>query len=126
MCKLISFVKEILRFVHNIKIYSYISGLRLVNLFKNDILYEFTDLYNKESEQSGSAETLKTKLVLIHDAIFVLYKGLSKINVTISSLSCNNAEAWFYGSSLITFMKTVCIVNFQRKIHYVLNHYYGT
>ncbi|CAH0720017.1 unnamed protein product, partial [Brenthis ino] len=93
-----------------------ITGFRLVNLFNNDILYEFTDLYNKESEQSESAETLKTKLILIHDAIFVLYKGLSKVNVTISSLSCNNAEAWFYGSSLITFMKTNKIEGATRSL----------
>lgn len=73
------------------------------------MLYEFTDLYNKESGLPEiKAEELKTKLVLIYDAVYVLYKALTKIEVSATRLSCNNVKAWSYGSTLLSFMKTVC------------------
>ena len=72
------------------------------------MLYEFTDLYNKESGLAElKAEELKTKIILIHDAVFVLYKALTKIEVSATKLSCENVDAWPYGSTLSSFMKTV-------------------
>lgn len=91
-------------------------GFQLINLNSNNQLDEFLSSYNEESGNTLAPESLRSKVVLIHDAIFMLYQAVSKINIKSvivkpKSLDCEKYESWIYGSTLLNVMKTVCFLN---------------
>lgn len=89
------------------------SGLRLLKLVDNNALWNFTAQFNQAFNNSEETlilpEQLKTKVMLIHDAVKIFSTALDKINTTITptQLSCENYSSWKYGSTLLNFMKTV-------------------
>lgn len=99
---------------HYFPTFPLISGLRLVNLIDNVPLWNFTAEYNQAYNNSEDMdiilpEQLKTKVMLIHDAVKVFSTALEIINTTITptQLSCEDYSSWKYGSTLLNFMKTV-------------------
>ncbi|KAJ2951076.1 hypothetical protein O0L34_g5456 [Tuta absoluta] len=86
-----------------------ITGFRLLNMKPDSDLWEFCNEYNNTIE-TIEAQDLKTKVVLIYDAVKVFFEAVQKINVseTISAqkLSCDAYETWVSGSTLLNFMKT--------------------
>ncbi|CAH2241762.1 jg16326 [Pararge aegeria aegeria] len=82
------------------------TGFRLVKLKDNVQLWEFTTSYNAESPNILKPENLKTEIILIYDAVLMLYEALSKVNVTTQELDCEQYGSWAYGSTLLNFMKT--------------------
>ncbi|CAH0752640.1 unnamed protein product [Diatraea saccharalis] len=93
------------------------TGFRLMNLQSNDRLWNFTYQFNVETGKSLQPEEIKTELVLIHDAMQVFSAALEKlINVQTQSLSCENYDAWMYGSSLLNFMRTNKVEGLTRAL----------
>ncbi|CAH2084754.1 unnamed protein product [Euphydryas editha] len=97
------------------------TGFQLVKQNKDDQLNDFLSAYNEESGNILSAENLRSKVVLIHDAIFMLYQAMSKVNaknviVKTISLDCEKYESWIYGSTLLNVMKTNKIEGITRNI----------
>ncbi|VVD05443.1 unnamed protein product, partial [Leptidea sinapis] len=81
-------------------------GFRLTNIQKDEELWDFTARYNEETGYSLDPENMKTKILLIHDAVKMFSKALSKVAATAASLNCELYESWTYGSSIFNFMKT--------------------
>ncbi|XP_046977860.1 glutamate receptor ionotropic, kainate 3-like [Vanessa cardui] len=92
------------------------TGFQLVDLLMNEQLYEFISFYNEESGESLAPENLKTKVVLIHDAILMLYQAMTKVTVVPTSLSCDSYESWTYGTTLLNVMKTNKIEGITRNM----------
>lgn len=89
-------------------IYLFDSGFRLIKLAENVELHNFTTALNNETGSEFNVEQLKTKVLLIYDAVKVFYEAIKKMeNVSTTSLSCDNYETWSQGSTLLNFMKTV-------------------
>ncbi|CAH4033917.1 glutamate receptor ionotropic, kainate 3-like [Pieris brassicae] len=89
------------------------TGFRLISL-KNEQLWDFTAEYN---EETGNTEAvIKTKAMLIHDAVLIFANAWSKVNylrqnevqhhIEAESLNCDLYDSWVYGSTLMDFMKT--------------------
>lgn len=56
-------------------------------------------------------ESIKTELILIHDAVEVLAAAVAKIRgLQSQELICKKFDSWIHGSSLLNFMKTVIIL----------------
>ncbi|XP_041979925.1 glutamate receptor ionotropic, kainate 3-like [Aricia agestis] len=94
------------------------TGFRLTDLKRDQRLWEFTDLYNNETGDMLESAALETKVVLVHDAVKTLYSALSKLQVQPASLSCENYDAWMYGSSVMNFIKTSSIVGLSGPLTY--------
>ncbi|XP_045449719.1 glutamate receptor ionotropic, kainate 3-like [Melitaea cinxia] len=97
------------------------TGFQLINLNSPNLLDEFLSSYNEESGNMLSPESLRSKVVLIYDAIFMLYQAVSKINIKSvivkpMSLDCEKYESWIYGSTLLNVMKTNKIEGITRNI----------
>ncbi|KAI5645988.1 ligand-gated ion channel domain-containing protein [Phthorimaea operculella] len=88
-----------------------ITGFRLLNMKPDSDLWKFCEEYNNSIE-AVEAQDLKTKVVLIYDAVKVFYEAVQKINIsdtfTLSTqtLSCDSYETWISGATLLNFMKT--------------------
>ncbi|XP_072932713.1 glutamate receptor ionotropic, kainate 3-like [Epargyreus clarus] len=91
------------------------TGFRLIDLARNERVSVFTDALNEETG-TFEAETLKTKLILVHDAVMVFYEAINKLQVLTKSLVCQSYEAWTYGSSVLNFMKTNKVEGITRRL----------
>ena len=62
-----------------------------------------------EGMGSEHADEIKTKVVLIHDAVKVFYEAVKKMGdfTAARPLSCEDYESWSHGATLLNFMKTV-------------------
>ncbi|XP_050679076.1 glutamate receptor ionotropic, kainate 2-like isoform X2 [Leptidea sinapis] len=92
------------------------TGFRLTNIQKDEELWDFTARYNEETGYSLDPENMKTKILLIHDAVKMFSKALSKVAATAASLNCELYESWTYGSSIFNFMKTNKVQGLTRSL----------
>lgn len=81
----------------------------MLELVNNEKLTEFTAKFNEGTGQDLEPDQIKTEILLIHDAVLVIKAAMKKVKVIPSQLSCENYDSWFYGSSLLNFMKTVTL-----------------
>ncbi|CAG9562717.1 unnamed protein product [Danaus chrysippus] len=99
------------------------TGFRLIDLSKNEFLWDYVTNYNAESGFNVEPYELKAKTILIRDAILILSDALSKLNqnnlfprLESQSLSCEKYDSWQFGSTLINFMKTNKIEGVTRTL----------
>ncbi|CAK1585397.1 unnamed protein product [Parnassius mnemosyne] len=95
------------------------TGLNLRDLEHNDDLWYFTDMFNKESGLALESDQLKSKILLIHDAVLIFRKATEKMKKYFTKpvdLSCENFTSWNQGSSLLNFMKTNKVDGFTRSL----------
>ncbi|XP_068617322.1 glutamate receptor ionotropic, kainate 2-like [Battus philenor] len=95
------------------------TGLRLADLGHNEVLWNFTDNFNKESGLAFESDQLTSEILLIHDAVLVFAKATEKMKHGLTKpegLSCENGTSWSHGSSLLNFMKTNKVDGFTRTL----------
>ncbi|XP_047025434.1 glutamate receptor ionotropic, kainate 3-like [Helicoverpa zea] len=94
------------------------TGFRLVELQDkdNEKLWNFTSTLNLETGKTFKPEQLKTQVLLIHDAVEVFAAAFKKVKVQPETLSCENYQAWSFGSTLLNFMKTNKVEGLTRSL----------
>ncbi|CAG4929969.1 unnamed protein product [Colias eurytheme] len=97
------------------------TGFRLMDL-GDVMLYNYTAQFNEASGYTLEPDNIKTKIVLIHDAVMVFANALSKVRylrrreIEPAQLNCEFYQSWVYGSTLIDFMKTDKINGLTRSL----------
>ncbi|CAH2047187.1 unnamed protein product, partial [Iphiclides podalirius] len=95
------------------------TGLRLANLEQNDVLWNFTEHFNRESGLTLESDQLSSEILLIHDAVMIFSKATQKMKYGLKKpeeLSCENYTSWTHGSSLLNFMKTDKVEGITRTL----------
>ncbi|XP_049872669.1 glutamate receptor ionotropic, kainate 3-like [Pectinophora gossypiella] len=83
------------------------TGFRLVHVEEDPNLWQFTEQFNEKTGKGIEPEQLKTKVILVHDAVKVIYEAVKKVHdIQPKALDCEMYEAWPHGSSLLNFMRT--------------------
>lgn len=52
-------------------------------------------------------EEISTEVLLVHDAVLIIARALTKVKVVSRELQCEEYDSWVYGSTMMNFMKTV-------------------
>lgn len=102
-----------------------ITGIRLIDP-EDEIMKQFTEFFKTQQEAKEqempvglTAEFMRSETALMFDAVLLFNEAIQQLNFTkrlkTASLQCDDNETWNYGYSIINFMKTVNIFEFQLK-----------